>query len=85
MHPGGVRTNIARNARVSEGAERIQAGQSQFEKVLRMPPEQAAAIIVRGIQANRERILVGNDARLLDTLARLFPVRVGRILASRTS
>lgn len=84
VHPGGVRTNIAVNARVSVvDPARIQAGQQQWEKMLRMPPEQAAAIILRGVERNRERILVGGDARLLDLLARLAPVGVGRLLASR--
>lgn len=84
VHPGGIRTNIAMNARMTvTDPVRIAAGQHQWEKSLKMPPEQAAATIVRGITRNRERILIGNDARLLDLLARLFPVGISRILASR--
>lgn len=84
VHPGGIRTNIAVNARMNiSDPARVVAGQQQWEKLLRMPPEQAAATIVRGVMRNRERILIGNDAHLLDVLARLFPVSIGRILASR--
>ncbi|HEX8037364.1 MAG TPA: SDR family NAD(P)-dependent oxidoreductase [Ktedonobacterales bacterium] len=84
VHPGGIKTNIARNARtgVTDPA-RIQAGQKQWEKLLRIPPEQAAATIVRGITRNKARILIGNDARLLDMLSRLFPGRVGSMLAAQ--
>jgi NAD(P)-dependent dehydrogenase (short-subunit alcohol dehydrogenase family) len=84
VHPGGIRTNIAANARVATiDPARLAAGQQQWEKLLKMPPEQAAATIVRGVVRNRERILIGNDAHLLDLLARCFPARVSRILASR--
>jgi len=89
VHPGGIRTNIAVNARVGAGvnlgdAGRMQAARKQWEKLLRMPPEQAAGTIVRGIERDRARILIGNDARLLDILARLFPAGVGSILTPRT-
>ncbi len=83
VHPGGVRTNIAVNARVRNvDPELLEQGKKQWERALRMPPEQAAAIILRGVERNRDRILVGNDARLLDFLARLAPVGFNRMLAS---
>ncbi len=93
VHPGGIKTNIARNARIggAAGAEsavdaaRIQQGRQYFERVLRMPPEQAADIIVRGVERDQARILIGNDARLLDALARLFPARIGDILAAQAA
>lgn len=84
VHPGGVRTNIARNARsaVRMDPAQAKAAVEYFERTLRMPPEQAAAIIVRGIERNKPRILVGNDARLIDALARLAPAHASDILAS---
>jgi NAD(P)-dependent dehydrogenase (short-subunit alcohol dehydrogenase family) len=86
VHPGGVRTNIARNARVGAvDPERSRAGAEYFERALRMPPEQAAAIIVRGVERDEPRILVGNDARMLDTLARLLPGRVGAIVSDQAA
>ena len=82
VHPGGVRTNIAANARYSNmDPAHVAAGKQLFERLLKMPPEQAAVTIVRGIERNQARILIGNDARLLDTLARLFPTRIAQILS----
>lgn len=84
VHPGGVRTNIAVNARTSvkvADPARIAAEQQRWEKLLRMPPEQAAAIITRGIERNRKRILVGSEAYLLDAVARLSPASAGRMLS----
>lgn len=86
VHPGGVRTNIARNARVRNiDPELAKAGAEYFERTLRMPPAQAAAIIVRGVERDQPRILVGNDARLLDTLARLVPEKMSDILSRGVS
>ena len=83
VHPGGIRTNIARDAR--EGGSRTAAQRrlelDLFERTsLRMPPTRAAQIIVRGIHRGRERILVGLDARIGDLMARLAPERYTRVL-----
>lgn len=59
VHPGGVKTAIASSAEVVEGNEGLSGA---FEKVLRMPPERAAEIILRGVQRGRRRQLVGVDA-----------------------
>ncbi|EYB69486.1 hypothetical protein DEIPH_ctg005orf0049 [Deinococcus phoenicis] len=82
VFPGGVRTNIARNARVGAGVStaQTQAGQREFERLLRLDPARAAAIILHGVERRRPHVLVGNDARLLDLLARLVPSSYGRIL-----
>lgn len=61
VHPGGVRTNIARAAK---GAEAAPEAIDRFEQHLRTSPERAAAVIVRGIRRKRTRILVGPDAHL---------------------
>jgi NAD(P)-dependent dehydrogenase (short-subunit alcohol dehydrogenase family) len=79
VHPGGVATNIARSAvaPASLSAKELdvyRAGQEFFEKrLLKMPPTQAAEIIIRGVERGRPRILVGSDARIADRLTRLFP------------
>ncbi|WP_019587857.1 SDR family NAD(P)-dependent oxidoreductase [Deinococcus apachensis] len=82
VHPGGVRTNIARNARVGNGvgASDAQAGQREFERLLRLDPAQAAGIILRGVERRQPRVLVGNDARMLDLLARLRPGSYGQVI-----
>ena len=84
VHPGGVDTRIASDARVPASAteQEVEAGRSALQKLLRMPPERAADIIVRGIEANRSRVLVGLDARVASWLERLFPVNYWRLLAA---
>ena len=85
VHPGGVATAIARNARVALGIpdEQMRLRLRQAEKLLRMPPATAGEIIVRGIEKRRARILVGRDAVIISLLERLLPVHYWRVLAPR--
>jgi NADP-dependent 3-hydroxy acid dehydrogenase YdfG len=87
VHPGGVATAIAKNARVPPGAppEEIARGRKLSEKLLRLAPETAGEIIVRGIERRQARILVGNDARFVSLLERLSPVNYWRILKKATA
>ena len=64
VHPGGVATSIAKSARVPAGApaEEVERQRALSQQLLRMPPEKAGEIIVRGIERRSSRILVGNDA-----------------------
>lgn len=82
VHPGGVASAIARNARVSAGvpAEEVERRRALTEKMLRMPPERAGEIIIRGVERDRSRILVGSDAKLIALLERLAPVHYWRLL-----
>jgi hypothetical protein len=48
--------------------------------MLRMPPEQAGEIIVRGIERREARVLVGNDAKMVALLERLSPVNYWNLL-----
>lgn len=84
VHPGGIKTNIARAARFYRGIDGQQdaerAAQS-FDKLARTTPEQAAAIIIKGIKAKRPRILIGQDAHLLDWIQRLLPAAYPKLLA----
>jgi len=79
VHPGGVKTNIVRNARFRadhRGANPDQASAArEFETIARTTPERAARTIHEGVNAGRARILVGPDAHLLDALSRLAPTR----------
>jgi NADP-dependent 3-hydroxy acid dehydrogenase YdfG len=85
VHPGGVTTNIARNARVRKDPEGRGRSQDQlaaeFEAVTMTSPEKAAEIIVRGVERGKSRILVGPDAYLFDALARIAPTRYYDVLA----
>jgi len=76
VHPGGIATGIAENARVAaviDPAVAKQAAQG-FKTVARTTPETAAARIVKGIKRREKRILIGGDARLIATIQRLLPV-----------
>jgi len=82
VHPGGVATAIARNARVPRGTpdDETARGRELAEKLLRLPPEAAGELIARGIEARQPRILVGGDAKVAALLERLLPVNYWRIL-----
>jgi NAD(P)-dependent dehydrogenase (short-subunit alcohol dehydrogenase family) len=71
VHPGGIRTNIARDSRAAPGWESPE-GREKFDKVVPTTPEKAAKIILRGVQANHARILVGPDAYAFDATARIL-------------
>jgi NAD(P)-dependent dehydrogenase (short-subunit alcohol dehydrogenase family) len=85
VHPGGVATSIARNARIAPGvpADELRHRLELAEQLLRMPPEKAGEIIVRGVEKRRPRILVGRDALMISLLERLAPVGYWRVLAPR--
>jgi NAD(P)-dependent dehydrogenase (short-subunit alcohol dehydrogenase family) len=80
VHPGGVKTNIASNAleRAAEiGVEPTDADRRRMElynkKYLKLGADAAARTIVDGVEKNRLRIRVGNDAIAVDLMARLVP------------
>lgn len=83
VHPGGVATSIAKNARIGSEKPTEQAvrDRNEAERFLRLPPERAGEIIVSGIERNAARILVGNDAKLVSLVERLLPVRHVPLLA----
>jgi NADP-dependent 3-hydroxy acid dehydrogenase YdfG len=82
VHPGGVATSIAKSARIPAGAplDEVERGRKTMEKLLRMQPEQAGEIIVRGIEKRQARILVGSDAKAAALLERLAPVGYWNLL-----
>ena len=82
VHPGGIKTAIARNARVSEGQDQVEAARTFDTKLARMEPERAAEIIVKqGILRNRARVLVGIDAHALHHFAKLTGSRYQDVVA----
>jgi short-subunit dehydrogenase len=82
VHPGGIKTNIARNSRIGADApeEYKKQGVEFFDKVAWTSPETAAETIVRGIKKENPRILIGKDAHLISYLHRLFPKSYLRLL-----
>ena len=78
VHPGGIRTNIARTAKMDESMERATGGQSEaarsrFDKMLNVTTaESAARQILKAVEGNQRRVLVGPDAKLMDLVVRLL-------------
>jgi short-subunit dehydrogenase len=85
VHPGGIKTNIAKNSRVNKtlySISREKAVELYDKEVFRHTADKAAKIIINGIKHNRRRIMVGYDAVILDLLTRLFPKTMVKISGS---
>ena len=77
IHPGGIKTNIAKNARMSDslaeiGIDRAEATRD-FEKMFITTPEKAAKVIIRAVELNKRRAMVGPDAHVIDWVSKLHP------------
>ena len=85
VHPGGIRTQIARHARIGAGVTGTGHHEkaAHFEKLLRTSPEVAAARILRGAERREPRILIGSDAYQVDILQRLRPATYWKTLSRR--
>jgi short-subunit dehydrogenase len=85
VHPGGIKTRIAESARTGSGVsvEEYEQGRKQFTKLLTMPPEKAAAMIVEAIEKRRPRLLIGWSAKVPDVLVRLMPGTYWKLIARR--
>jgi NAD(P)-dependent dehydrogenase (short-subunit alcohol dehydrogenase family) len=81
VHPGGIKTAIARNARTTDSHDPQTVAQLFDTKLARMTPDRAAEIIVDGVLRNRPRIVVGGDAKVLDACVRLVGPRYQGALA----
>jgi NADP-dependent 3-hydroxy acid dehydrogenase YdfG len=81
VHPGGIKTAIARNARYSTQEDGAKSAQFFDEKLAKMTPERAAEIIVKGVLGNKARVLVGLDAHALHHLAKLTGSRYQDLVA----
>lgn len=81
VHPGGIKTDIARNSRLGKNTpEEFKAqGVKFFDKVAVTSPEQAAETILKGIKAENPRILIGKDAYAINYISRLFPKKYLRV------
>lgn len=88
VHPGGIKTNIAKTARMNTsmesltGQETEQARQQFHDQFLRTTPQQAAKVIIKGVLANKRRILIGGDAHAMDLMQRLMPALYQRVVTA---
>jgi len=85
VHPGGIQTDIARNARfrrhINPGKSQEDVAEAFDENVVRNTADFAARTIITGIEKNKQRVLVGGDAKFMDRMTRLFPVTATRFLS----
>ncbi len=78
VHPGGIRTNIARDAKMDASIDKATGGKSEvarakFDKLLNATSAESAALqILRAVEGNQRRVLVGMDAKFLDKLVRVL-------------
>ncbi len=87
VHPGGIKTNIAKNARMNKSIEKLTGGDAekarkQFDALFMTTPEQAAETILKAITKNKRRVLIGPDAKVLDIMQRSLPMAYQKIVAT---
>lgn len=83
VHPGGIKTNIARNGRFYRGTKLGQSKQdmvAMFDKLTMTTPEKAAEAILNGVKKKQLKVLVGKDAYLLDWAGRWLPQSYHKIV-----
>jgi NAD(P)-dependent dehydrogenase (short-subunit alcohol dehydrogenase family) len=89
VHPGGVKTNIVRNARVDPSLAATlshpDAAADEFDKMARTTPESAARQILLGVTRDRRRVLVGPDAAVIDLVSRLPAAASQRLIEKRAT
>src|ERR1700758_402357 len=71
VHPGGIKTAIARNATAAEGLDAGELASLFDKRMANTCPQRAARIILEAVRKNKARVLVGPDAKALDLMVRL--------------
>jgi len=88
VHPGGIKTDIARNARFRKHAHLNMTQEDLVaaydEKIFKTTADTAARTIISAIENNKQRILIGGDAKFLDWITRLVPVSATRLMRHLT-
>jgi NAD(P)-dependent dehydrogenase (short-subunit alcohol dehydrogenase family) len=83
-HPGGIKTNIARNTRFNRamyGLNKEKSIKLYEDELFKTTADEAAKTIIKGIKENRRRIMVGTDAKVLDLITRMLPVTAVKLCA----
>lgn len=81
VHPGGIKTNIARNGGQVDGLDHDDLAGS-FDKLARTSPQKAAEVILKGVENDKARVLIGADAWVLDKFVRIAGPGYQRIVAA---
>ncbi|MCB1703859.1 MAG: SDR family NAD(P)-dependent oxidoreductase [Halioglobus sp.] len=80
VHPGGIKTNIARVARGGDQSLTPEERGREFERLAKTTPEVAAQKIIGAIEKRKKRLLIGLDAIVISAMSRLFPVNYTRFI-----
>ncbi len=80
VHPGGIKTNIARQARGGDPAMTRDERSREFDKLARTSPEVAAQKIISAMEKRKKRLLIGLDATIISLVSRLLPVSYTRLM-----
>src|ERR1700744_1838475 len=81
IHPGGIKTAIARNGLTAEGVDPAAQSKVFDKRLATTTPQRAAEIILDGVRKNRARVLVGQDAVVIDLLVRITGSHYQRLFA----
>ncbi|GAB2659475.1 SDR family oxidoreductase [Prescottella soli] len=85
VHPGGIKTAIARNATMPDGDDQVTFAQFFDKHLARTTPEDAAKTIVGGVRKGKARVLIGADAKFLDAWVRIVGPSYQWVVATVTS
>jgi len=80
VHPGGIKTNIVRNARMTDTDTTRDEAIASFDALAHTTAESAAAQIIKAIEKRKKRLLIGLDAKFISVISRLFPVNYPRFM-----
>ncbi|MGB0523025.1 MAG: SDR family NAD(P)-dependent oxidoreductase [Flammeovirgaceae bacterium] len=72
VHPGGIKTNIARSARHHDPVSKTKMAKG-FDAAAKTTADRAAQQIIKAMQQKQERLLIGKDAKFMEKIVRLFP------------
>lgn len=86
VHPGGIRTNIANNARMSDTGKAgdNEKAKANFNKLLHFPADKAAQLMIQAVKDDTPRLLIGADAHAMDLIERLTPSHYAKVVAKMT-
>lgn len=85
VHPGGIKTNIARTARMDESLSELMGEdtgtlKANFETLFRTTADESAQAILKAVKRDRRRLLIGAEAHASDWMQRLLPAGYQRLI-----
>jgi hypothetical protein len=88
VHPGGIKTNIARAAKMNDSIKSVgldpATSTQNFEKLFRTTPADAAGVILNAVHNDSRRVLIGGDAYVIDAMQRLLPTSYQKLVTMGT-